>query len=343
VSLSQHRRTAERLILALLLIALAAALWTLRAVVLTAFAAVLVALLLSEIARLLSTRLRLPRRAALAAAVVIALSIPLGAAWLFGREVSAQLQLIVEAIPRAIDRLGTLLDTIGAGDAFRSSVSTLFDPEALMRHMGSIASSSAGAAVDLLLVIFGGIYFAAQPLLYRTGLVKLVPPRSRARAGDALDNVGVALRRWLLGQLAAMALVGLLTGIGLLLLGSPSALALGVLAALLEFIPYLGPILSAVPAIAVALVQGPEHAAWVTGLYSLVQQIENHLIQPLIQQQAVDIPPALLLFGVAAMGTLFGIPGVVLAAPLAVMIFVLVKQLYVREALHTPTPLPSEQ
>jgi predicted PurR-regulated permease PerM len=81
----------------------------------------------------------------------------------------------------------------------------------------------------------------------------------------------------------------------------------------------------------------------VTGLYIVVQQTENHLIQPLIQQRAVDIPPALLLFGVVAMGTLFGVPGVVLAAPLAVVLYVLVKRLYVREALHTPTPLPAEK
>jgi predicted PurR-regulated permease PerM len=343
VSLSQHKRTAERLILAMLLLALAAALWTLREVVLTIFAAVLLALLLSEIARTLSARLGLPHRPALAVAVIIALSVPAGAAWLFGREVAAQWQLIVQAIPQAIDRLVALLDTVGAGDAFRNAVRTTLDPNAVVRQVGSVASSSLGAVLDLLLVIFGGIYLAAQPRLYRTGLVKLIPPRSRALAGDALDNVGAALRRWLLGQLAAMALVGLLTGIGLALLGSPSALALGVLAAVLEFIPYIGPILSAVPAIAVALAQSPEQSLWVTGLYVAVQQAENHLIQPLIQQRAVDIPPALLLFGVVAMGTLFGVQGVVLAAPLAVVLYVLVKQLYVREALHTPTPLPAEE
>jgi predicted PurR-regulated permease PerM len=343
VSLSQHKRTAERLILALLLFGLVAVLWALREVVLTAFAAVLVAVLLSEIADILSSRLGLPRRLALAGAVVIAFSVPAGAAWLFGREISAQSELIVEAIPPAIDRLGQLLDPIGAGDAFRNAVRNILDPNAIVRRFGSVASSSVGVIVDLLLVIFGSIYFAAQPRLYRTGLVKLVPPKARVLAGDALDNVGVALRRWLLGQLAAMALVGLLTGVGLLLLGSPSALALGVLAAALEFIPYLGPILSAVPAIAVALGHSPEQAAWVTGLYIVVQQTENHLIQPLIQQRAVDIPPALLLFGVVAMGTLFGVPGVVLAAPLAVVLYVLVKRLYVREALHTPTPLPAEK
>jgi predicted PurR-regulated permease PerM len=228
VSLSQHKRTAERLILALLLFGLVAVLWALREVVLTAFAAVLVAVLLSEIADILSSRLGLPRRLALAGAVVIAFSVPAGAAWLFGREISAQSELIVEAIPPAIDRLGQLLDPIGAGDAFRSAVRNILDPNAIVRRFGSVASSSVGVIVDLLLVIFGSIYFAAQPRLYRTGLVKLVPPKARVLAGDALDNVGVALRRWLLGQLAAMALVGLLTGVGLLLLGSPSALALGV-------------------------------------------------------------------------------------------------------------------
>lgn len=342
MSLTQHKQTAERLILALLILALAAALWTLRDVVITAFAAVLVAVLLREITDLLHTRLRMPPGLALAGAVIIAFSVPIGAAWLFGREVSVESTLIAQAIPGAIDRLGQLFDPIGIGDAFRNAVQSLLDPAAIAKRVGGIASSSIGVILHLLLVIFGSIYFAAQPRLYRTGLVKLVPPRGRELAGAALDTVGVALRRWLLGQLAAMALVGLLTGIGLLFLRSPSALTLGVLAAALEFIPYLGPILSAVPAIAVALVHSPEQAVWVAGLYLLVQQAENHLIQPLIQQRAVDIPPALLLFGVVAMGTLFGAAGVVLAAPLAVVFYVLVKQLWVREALHTPTPLPSE-
>lgn len=343
MSLSRHKQTLERLTLALLLIVLVAALWALRTVILTAFGAVLIAVLLDKITNILSKRLRLARRFALALAILLVFSVPVGAAWLFGREVTVQSQVVLQAIPLATAKLGTLLDPLGLGDVFREAMRSTLDTAAVMKRIGGIASSSISVVLSMLLVIFGSIYFAAQPQLYQIGLLKLVPPSGRTLARSALDNLGETLRRWLLGQLAAMALVGALTGFGLLLLGMPSALALGVLAGALEFIPYLGPILSAVPAIAVALVQGPEEAVWVAGLYIVIQQIENHLIQPLIQQRAVDIPPALLLFGVMAMGTLFGAAGVILAAPLAVALYVLVKQLYVREALETPTPLPAEE
>ena len=158
-----------------------------------------------------------------------------------------------------------------------------------------------------------------------------------------MDESERALRLWLKGQLIAMVVVGLLTGVGLWLLGMRSALALGLLAGLLEFIPFAGPLLAAVPAILLALAVGPDMALWVLLLYFAVQQFEGYVLTPLVQQYAVDLPGVILLFSLLGFGTLFGTLGVVLAAPLSVVTFVLVKRLYVIEALHTQTPIPGEK
>ncbi|MFQ3595886.1 MAG: AI-2E family transporter, partial [Sphingomonadaceae bacterium] len=127
-----------------------------------------------------------------------------------------------------------------------------------------------------------------------------------------------------------------LTGLGLWLIGVPSALTLGLLAGLLEFVPFVGPIVAAIPALLLAGAQGTETFLWTLGLYLLIQQAEGNIIQPLVQRAAVKIPPVLLLFAILVAAPLFGPVGILLAAPLAVLVFTLVKHLYVREALDTP-------
>jgi predicted PurR-regulated permease PerM len=192
------------------------------------------------------------------------------------------------------------------------------------------------------LVIVGGIFLAVEPQIYRRGLEKLAPEPARSRIGQAMDDCWTALRLWLLARLATMALVGLITGIGLWLIGVPAALTLGLLAGLLDFIPFVGPIIAAIPAVLLALASDPTTALWVVGLYLLVQQIEGNVITPIFQRRAVELPPALLLFALVSCGLVFGIAGVIFAEPLTVVLYVLVKRLYVRDALHTPTSIPGE-
>jgi predicted PurR-regulated permease PerM len=193
-----------------------------------------------------------------------------------------------------------------------------------------------------LLVIVGGIYLAAQPKLYRSGLLKLFPAGSRDRIDQALDDCWTALRLWLAGRLVSMVFIGLLTGVGLWLIGIPGALALGIVAFILEFVPFVGPIIAAVPALVLALAFDPVKALWVALLYLGIQQLEGNVIEPIVQQRAVDLPPALLLFAIVAGALVFGPTGVIFAAPLTVVLFVLVKRLYVREALGTATAIPGE-
>jgi predicted PurR-regulated permease PerM len=338
-----HRIFIERLVIALVVTGVALLLWNLRNLFILVFGAVLVSVILNVIARPLRERGRLPAPLALLVAVAAVAALIVTSFWMFGNEVTRQAEGLRELIPAAWAALVQRLDGWGLGDAVRQSMAGLNGADGALTHVGSIAMTIGNGLADALLVIVGGIYLAAQPGLYRIGMLKLVPAGGRELAAEALDASGRALRLWLLGRLVSMSAVGLLTWIGLSIIGVPSALTLALLAALLEFVPFIGPIVAAVPAILLAFAAGPDKALWVVLLFLGIQQIEGNVLEPMVQQRAVDLPPALLLFAVVAGGLVFGITGVILAAPLTVVLYVLVKRLYVREALHTKTPLPGEE
>jgi predicted PurR-regulated permease PerM len=170
----------------------------------------------------------------------------------------------------------------------------------------------------------------------------MVPPDAQVRVAETLDACGRALRFWLLGQFLAVALVGTLTTVGLWLAGVPGYLALGLLAGLAEFVPFVGSILAAVPALLLALMQDTETLFWTAAVYLTVQQLESNLITPVIVREMVALPPALTLFAIAAFGQIFGLPGVLLATPLTVIAVVAIKRLWIRGALEKETALPGE-
>jgi predicted PurR-regulated permease PerM len=337
-----HRIFIERLIIAIGVVAVALLLWNLRDLFILVFGSVLVAVILGLIAKPIARRLNLPHWAALLAAVAIVVAVLAFAFWAFGTQVARQAEALRAMIPMAWAALEARLDAWGLGESVRQWTASLGPGGGVLANLGNVAVTVGNGIADTLLVIVGGIYLAAQPELYRVGILKLVPERGRTLGGEALEASGRALRLWLLGRLVSMAVVGILTGVGLTIIGVPSALALGLLAALLEFVPFVGPIISAVPAILLALAQSPEQAIWAALLFLAIQQFEGNILEPLVQQRAVDLPPALLLFALVAGGLVFGAAGIILAAPLTVVLFVMVKRLYVQEALNTPTPLPGQ-
>jgi len=183
-----------------------------------------------------------------------------------------------------------------------------------------LVSPALGRQLDLL---------AANPRHYVNGVLRLLPERDRSRGEALARECGATLRRWLLGKLASMVITGVLTGVGLVLLGIPLALVLALLAALLGFIPNFGPILASVPAILLGLSHSPSTAAWVAGLHVVVQAVESYGITPLIQRKMVALPPALTIVAQMTLGVLVGGLGVVLATPLTALGLVLVRRLYV--------------
>jgi predicted PurR-regulated permease PerM len=200
-------------------------------------------------------------------------------------------------------------------------------------HVTTATLGVLGALASLIILVAITLFAVADPPLYRRGLLTLVPPARRARIDETLSAIGHALRWWFLGQLVSMLLLGTTVAVGLWVIGVELWLGLGLLTALLTFIPFLGPIIAGIPIVLVAFVQGTQIGLMVLVFYLVVQTVEGHFLTPLIQQRAVSLPPVLLIGVQILMGTLFGIVGLILAAPLTVVGMVGVKYLYVEDVL----------
>ncbi|HEX2122872.1 MAG TPA: AI-2E family transporter [Thermoanaerobaculia bacterium] len=213
----------------------------------------------------------------------------------------------------------------------------------LTKFLFPVISSTLGAIGGLILILFIGLYIAVDPHLYRKGILHLVPHRRRARAEEVLDTLRDTLRAWLFARLIAMVAIGAITGIGLALLRVKGAVALGVLAGLLELIPFFGPFISAVPAIGIALAESPQKAIAVVVLYLIVQQLEGNVITPLILERRLAIPPVLTVVGVSAFGMVFGVLGMLIAEPVLAAVLVLSKMLYVEDVVGDEVKIGREE
>jgi predicted PurR-regulated permease PerM len=339
---SQDARFVRRVLIVVAIGAGVLLLWKVREVLVLLFGAIMVATIFRSISDLLEKYLRLPERLAVLTSVLLIVALIVLVVGSIGSEVSAQTQNLADTLPRAAQIIDDRLAALGLGHPVAQWMQSLHSGGLIGSNLKRLVSSVTLSAASFLILFFGGIFLAAQPRLYGIGFIKLIPPARRGLVAEAMEESDRALRLWLKGQLWAMIVIFLMSWIGLWLLGIPSALLLGLISGLLEFIPYAGAIASSIPAIMVALVQGPELALWVVGLYVLVHHVEAYLIQPVIQQFAVEIPAVITLFALLAFALLFGVLGILLAAPLAVVSYVLVKRLYVIEALDTPTPIPGE-
>lgn len=311
-------------------------LWVAGHVLLLVFAGILLGVAVDGLARPLIRHLRLPRLLALSIVLVALVGlIVLGARTIvpqFAEELSRlwqQLSGLIDQIVEDADNypwIGRMLGSLGEND------------ETLT--VGGVAGSVASATVTVIgglgaavLVMAIGLFAAADPDLYRRGLIALVPPRRRARAGEVLRRLGYALRWWLFGQLVSMLMLGFSTALGLWLLGVELWLGLGVLVGLLTFVPFLGPILAGIPVVAIGFAEGWQTGVAVLVFYVVLQNIEGNVMTPLIQQRAIRLPPAMMISMQVLLGTVFGIAGLILAAPLAVVTMVVVAMLYVEDVL----------
>ena len=206
-------------------------------------------------------------------------------------------------------------------------------PDALAAPAARVLGVTLDVLASAVLLVITALYLAISPELYIGGVLRLVPVRHRARGRMVMHRTGRTLRRWLLGQVMDMIAVGVLTALGLFLLGVPVPLALGAVAGLLTFIPYFGAVLAGIPAVLVALSVGPHLALLTVGVFLLVHLVEGYVMSPLIQRHMVEIPPALTVMSMTVSGTLFGPLGVILGTPLAAAGMVMVRELYVVDVL----------
>lgn len=338
------RRSVTLLGLTVLVVGGALLLWTATEIVLLAFAGVLLAVFLNTPARYLADKSAMPHGLALALTVTLLLAMLVAAAWIGGPRLVEQARQLGEQLPGSLEQVRDVVSTWpgGAWLVERMSQGGGVSPSNvnLVSRVTGTATVLWDGVAKLIFTLYFGLFLATAPRKYRDGVVRLFPAPKRARAREAFNRTGRALQGWLLGQLVAMVLVGLLTGIGLAFIGVPLALVLGIIAGLSEFVPIVGTLIGFVPAALLAMTQGTTALLWVLALYVVIQQLEGNVIVPLVQRRAVDLPPPLTLAAVFLAGAVFGPLGLLVATPLLAVGLVLVKMLYLRDTLGESVELP---
>ncbi len=264
--------------------------------------------------------------------------------WLFGLAlvpaVETQSRQFAEAFPTLLEEALALANRLQSFFGLGTQIG--LDPESLSgvaREFltGSTVSTAAGVGLTAATVVSFGvvvfistIYLVIRPEPWVNGFVSLFPAEWRQRTREVLQALYHTVQRWFLGQLAAMTFIGVFWAISLSLIGVPFALLLGIFSGLISFIPYLGALISVVVPVVLALISDPFSAVYVILAFIIIQQIEGNLLQPIVMSRAVDLHPALVVFALLVMGTLFGIVGVFLAVPLVAVLQVLVRELWVQ-------------
>ena len=207
------------------------------------------------------------------------------------------------------------------------------DQGRFLRHAQFVLGGASTVITGALVIVFLGILFAFDPTSHRESLVMLTRLSYRARMRMVMDEIGKVLRFWFIGQLIRIILMTLCVWLALYLIGLPGPFVLGLQAGLSNFIPYLGPIVAAIPIALVAMPFGGSVLVWTVVIYTIIQSIEGYVIGPLIQRQAVDTPPAWTLVAIVLLGALFGVMGIALAMPLVAIGRVAIIRFYVEDYL----------
>ena len=239
---------------------------------------------------------------------------------------------LLESAQHAVVRVQNVF---GLSTSFRLNPQRLGDTARNFLSGGTLTTvASVGASVANVVslgvvVLIATVYTVARPAPLINGFIALFPAGRRHRVREVLREMYGAVQRWFLGQLTSMTIIGLLFTVSMFVIGIPFALLLGIFAGLISFVPYLGPVISVIPPVLLALTGNPIDAVWVLLAYAVIQAIEGNLVQPIVMSRAISLHPAVLVFALLIMGTLFGFVGVFLAVPLVAVLHVLLRELWI--------------
>ncbi len=297
-------------------------------VLLLAFAGLLFAVFLSSLSQWLSRRTRLPYAAALAAVLAFLVLVIGGLGWLLASRLAAQTVELSDKMRQSLRQIRDYLNSFPWGHHLLEKAPQVAESLVQSGEFARVTGLVSGVASFLVagvVIVFVGIFGAAESATYQQGLLAVVPHRQRRRVAHAVDAITQDLQGWLVGQVALMLMVGATTAFGLWLLGIPEALTLGLIAGILELIPYVGAWLAAVPSALIALLLGPWKLVMTLALYLGIHILEGYVLAPLVQRRAIHLPPILTLLSQVLLGNLVGVLGLFVAAPLTVSALTLLK------------------
>ncbi|PSN20187.1 AI-2E family transporter [filamentous cyanobacterium CCP5] len=311
--------------------------WQIRQVLLLALTAVVFATVLNRAVGFLERRWRSPgdrRKYHQVAVVVVTLGVLLGLLIFGGLIVPPfvnQLQELNRITPQVVERLRNWIDSLRA--MLPASMLQGFQGlESLMQQLQSLQvgmlfgrffalfSNTLTLTLNLLLVVAVTVMLLASPRSYRQLFMRAFPASARSRVATVLDGCENSITGWFTGILFNMTVIGLMSMVGLWILGVPLAFANGLLAGLLAFIPNLGPVISVIPPAAIALLDTPWKAIAVIGLYIVIQQVESNFLTPMVMRKQVSLLPAVTLLSQVTFAIFFGFLGLFLALPLTLII-----------------------
>lgn len=302
--------------------------------ILLTLAGVLMAVYFYGCAGLLQRYLHLSSKLSIILSVVLNIVLLAGFFWFMGARLQQQVSQLSDTLPKTIQQLKSKINETTLGGKVMDYLNSSGNSKKTMAVVKSFFSSSFGILSDMYIVVLIGLFFTASPSLYKKGIIHLLPPKAKDTGDALLNDISDILRKWLKGQIFGFFFIAVLTGIGLLVLGMPLVLTLALIAGLLNLIPNFGPIIALVPAVLIALTKGTTTVIIIICIYTFIQIIQSAVTQPLIQKKMLSIPPALVIIGQVAMGTLGGFWGVLLAAPIVAIIMLLVNKLYVEKQSH---------
>lgn len=311
-------------------------LWLTIRVDLLIFGGVLFAASLHRAAKALSRLIHLSTRWSLLIVVLLIVVFFAAMGWLFAQAITSQMSQLSQQLPAAAEKVGNMIGQSGIGKMLIRHLRTgnvQTSPTAILQNFFGIATNIVEIVGAIVVILFLALYLAADADRYSAGLMSLVPLARRKRASEILHETGNTLWYWTLGRLFSMSVLGVMTAIGLWVLGVPLPVALGFLAGLMIFVPYIGSIASAIPSVLIAASVSLSLAIYVVGLYVGVHLVEGYILVPLVQRRMVRLPPPVTLSAQIILGVLAGLVGVLFAEPLVAAGRVIVRMVYVEDIL----------
>jgi predicted PurR-regulated permease PerM len=336
-------RFLRRVVILVVVIAIVAALVRAGDLLILAFGSMLGAIAIHALADLYRHHLPVSARVALGLGMATAVAAIGFLLWLFGVAFREQVEMLVTDAPALVNQFAAWLSASPVGAKIVDAIRAAYAGSRAAQDLSGLVQGGGELVLNALLLFVGALFFAADPKVYERGFLLLIPRSKRPAFEDALFDVASTLRLWLRAQLIQMTTMGLLVGIGLWIAGVPSAAALGLLAGLSEFIPYIGPTAAMLPALGLAATRGTGPIIGTLVTYALVRLVQSNAITPYVTSRVIAIPPAMTLFVIIGVGYVFGLFGLFFSAALLVVLFTLVRSLYLREVLGEPIPKAQHQ
>jgi predicted PurR-regulated permease PerM len=302
---------------------------TLFGVFLLAVTGILLAVYFHGFSHLIHRKFHWPAGLCVFVSVLINIILLAGFFWFVGARLQKQLAELSDTLPQTIQNLKEQLSESDLGTKVLNYISNAQRTVKIESVAEKFFTGSFGVLSDLYVVLLFAIFFTADPMLYKKGFIRLLPPKAKQKGKKLLDELNAVLKKWIKAQIIGFFFIAVFTGIGLWILGMPLILTLALIAGILNFVPNFGPLIALIPAVLLGLMESPSTALIVACIYVGVQIIQSAVTQPIIQQKMVSLPPALTIFAQVALGMVAGFWGVLLASPIVVIILKVVNRLCV--------------